>query len=216
MHPLSIIAIISIAFVGIVVAVKYMQRWKRVHNALDQEIGIPKHHAKFKYKYLTPAGIKVWSVVEVPAQALQAIDRGISDMLVRYRAIKPDWKNATQIHEYKVLFVEPDGVSAESEPGAPFIYHRSGGPTAGTVIGCSPDSACEPYVYLVLPHQEKQKWNFLNYLSNSAFHEGEHYFEWHNCWGVFLHFAHRGDVHPHVDNMPDINFDCSKNGGVVK
>ena len=217
MNVFIIIAIITIATTAAFFGVKYLQRWKRVHNALDQEIGIPKHHAKFRYEQMTPAGIKVWSVVEVPDQALDAIDRGISEMLRRYTAIRPDFKNASQIHEYKILFVEPDGVTVETNPGAPFIYHRSGGPTAGTVIGCNSDSACRPYVYIVLPHQAKQNWQYLDYLAHSADHECEHYFEWHNCASLFFYFATAGDVHPHTDNIPtDRVFDCSKNGGPVK
>jgi hypothetical protein len=170
---------------------------KRIHNALDREAGIPKHDANFKYSYRSPGGVQVASTVQVPSDALPLLDEGITNQITRHSGAHPEWVNYRNLSDYKVLFVEPSGVTVETDPGAPLIHVR-GVSSAGTTIGTTEYSSCRPNLYIVLPHQAAQGWSHRDYLMRSAWHESEHIREWENNRNVFYQFANAGDVHPHI------------------
>lgn len=169
---------------------------KKVWDALDREAGIPRHHARFAKEYRTPGGVPVTSTVDVPANVLPFIDAGINRQIGCYNAKYPFWSRYKLLGEYKVLFIEPSGVSEVSLPGAPII-HVGGYGSAGTCIGCNPISAVRPDLYIVLPHQKAQNWRFTEYLKNAADYESEHVREFRNDYNIFIQWAHSGDVHPH-------------------
>lgn len=173
---------------------------KEIWNALDREAGIPKHRAEFKKNYRTPGGVEVGSTVDVPANVLPFIDAGIRRQIACYNAKYPTWTKYRNLAEYKVLFVEPSGVSEVSLPGAPII-HVKGYASAGTCIGCNPISSVRPDLYIVLPHQKAQNWRFTEYLQNASDFESEHVREFPNDYNVFIRWAHEGDIHPHCSSV---------------
>jgi hypothetical protein len=137
-------------------------------------IGIPKTECKFKYDYVTPKGVPVKSVVQVPAEALQLIDAGISVQIARYTQVFPNWNFGKTFGEYRVLFVEPRGVTVENDPGAPLIY-VNGTSAAGATIGMEPGNLSPvDRPMMVIPHQEKQNWSHKEFLLNTATAESEH------------------------------------------
>lgn len=163
-----------------------------IHRSLD-DIGIPKHVAKFRFSQITPKGVKVRSTVQVPATALTYIDAGIDELLSRYLLKYPQWTTFTKHSDYSVVFVDPMATNVETEPGSPAIFVR-GYQSAGTNIGnCK---TCFPPVHIVAPHQEKEGWRFRQYLINTIWYEGEHIFEGNdiNVWSQYVGGV---DDHPH-------------------
>lgn len=195
---------IAAAFAGFYFLRKRGSIDRGIWKALDSEVGHPKHLAQFKYSYTTPEGARVRSTVPVPDVALNAVDNGIRNQIVRHNRKFPHWNNYRSISDYDVLFVEPTAHNVETEPGSPAILVR-GTQSAGSAIGLEPRSAADR-PYMVIPHQEAEGWRFINYLMRTAWNESEHVREAVNDYGVFLHYAHTGDIHPHVDfeDMPSL------------
>lgn len=145
-----------------------------------------------RYAVNTPGGVLVISDVTVPADALTAIDEGITNQITRINAAWPGWTVGANLNEYKVFFIDPTATNQDGSP-AILVY---GIQSAGTTIGVANDGF--PYSVLVLPHQQATNWRYRDYLMRSAWHESEHDREWHNNQGVFYYFVQPGmDVHPH-------------------
>jgi hypothetical protein len=164
--------------------------------------GIPKSKAMFAYTYTTPQGVAVRSTVAVPGSALQSIDDGINNQIIRHNAAYPKWDKGKTFPEYRLLFVDPMAFNEFTDPGSPALL-VNGVQTAGTVLGMIEGNLSpvkEPYI--VLPHQQDSQWSHVDYLMHSAWNEGEHFREWLNRdnepVGKWKEYEGPNDVHPHV------------------
>jgi hypothetical protein len=156
----------------------------------------PKRYANFQKSYTTPRGIAVKSTAPVPPAFLQIIDASIERMIRNHRRAQPTWTKHVNIPDYAVLLIDPMTTNVETEPGSPALLVK-GVQTAGTVIGYHPQAnLSRPHI--VAPHQDEQDWRFQSYFAHTIYNEGEHVIESQNDWGIFMHYAHAGDVHPHV------------------
>lgn len=211
-------------FIGIAIAlgaaiwwlVRYYPFWderKDVWRALDQ-LGIPKHKAKLKYRYTTPKDVFVWSTVEVPPRQLKLIDEGIAMQIEAVGRHRPEWKLFRRHEDYAVLVIDPMATNRVNDPGSPaLIVSQMGQPqtqTAGTTIGTKwkPITYADGSYkltgttldrpYIVLPHQEETQWRYTDYFRNSTRNESEHVVEYINNYdGDYLAHTGANDVHPH-------------------
>jgi hypothetical protein len=162
--------------------------------------GIGKHLAQFKHSYTTPKGARVWSTVQVPAEALTTVDEGLAEQIKWQFKKYPNWQNYRNVSDYDVLFIEPMGTNVETEPGSPHIK-VNGISTAGTVVGMHWRTNIKK-PYLVIPHQQEQNWRFKSYLFHSIWHEAEHACEKVNAdfdpKNLYIHYMTAQDVHPHA------------------
>lgn len=183
--------------------------WKKIWNALVNEIGLDKRDANFKAKYSTktPGGAPVISVAAIPQKALQNLDIGLQNMIARHKREFPNSHKYLTIPEFAFVFIEPAGTTVETDPGAPYIK-AMGIPTAGTSIGLGPFPLVD-HPYIVLPHQEAQNWSHMQYLANTSWYEAEHVHErfldesGNGNVDIFMSFSGANDKHPHYD-FPDI------------
>ena len=186
----------ALVVIGAVAKLRNRDR-ELIRGALSR-IGIdPKQYANFKYNYTTPQGAQVQSTVPVPADFLTIYDASIQRVVRNHTRVRPEWKQFLTVPDYPLLLVDPMTTNVETDPGSPALFVE-GIQTAGTVIGTSPKSNLSR-PYLVLPHQANQSWNHREYFRQSAYNEGEHRIEL-NDYGVFLYYAHAGDLHPHVSD----------------
>jgi hypothetical protein len=147
---------------------------------------------QWDHAYNNPGEPCIHSVVPVPDEARRALAEGIR-MQIRATAIKfPHWQNARRVEDYNVMFIEPD--SFHPDHGFPELV-ISGVYSAGTVIGLPEQKVSPPN--MVLPHQGRDGWRFLDYLRNSGRNEGEHYDELLNDLKIFDQYTGPNDVHPH-------------------
>lgn len=200
--------LIIIAIAAAIAGIWYFLR-KSKTAAADSDIwralsglGIPKSKAMFAQTYTTPQGVSVRSTVPVPPAALQSIDTGINNQIVRHNAAYPKWDKGKAFPEYRVLFVDPMAFNQYTDPGSPALL-INGVQSAGTVIGMTEGNLSpvkEPYI--VLPHQQDSQWSHADYLMHSAWNESEHYREWINRdtepVGKWKEYEGAFDVHPHV------------------
>lgn len=140
--------------------------------------------------YLTREGAKVYSKVNVPMEALTAIDAGLQAQIQR---MPPEWSRYRFASAYSIEFLDPQATNVETEPGSPALI-ISGIQCAGycrnTKEGESP--------VIVLPHQQATAWRYLDYLMNSTWYEAEHVAEAVNDRNEFIRWAYPNpDVHPH-------------------
>jgi hypothetical protein len=143
------------------------------------------------YSYGTLAGVRVTSPVEVPPEALEAIDEGIQAQIARMPA---GWANARQPRDYSVKFVAPEAQNQDGSPALIVAGVQTAGTVAGTLCGLrSDDESGTPYIKL--PYQDG--WQYLEYLKNSAWNEGEHFSESANDCNEFMKWTGANDVHPH-------------------
>jgi hypothetical protein len=168
----------------------------------------------------TPGGVTVRSCVDVPADALAAIDRGISHQIRNSSHYNPGWTVGRTLQEYQIFMVPQMTVNEQTDPGSPALrvkYLTQSSTvsdpvqTAGTCIGV--DGAmfvpgrgpvADPrYPSIVLPEQSQENWTHLAYLEESARNESEHLAEWWNNKAMFHTFAIVGDVHPHFPDWTD-------------
>lgn len=175
----------------------YVWIWK----GLDQELGIPKHKAKFKYRQVTPKGCPVISVVKLPDFALRNLEIGIENRQAQQKAVFPSWDKKIDFKEINFVIVDRTLTNQENEPGSPAI-NAMNLQTAGSSIGLGPSPASKR-PYIVMPHQADCDWRFRDYFMRTAWHEYEHYVERFNSMEEFYRYAISGDVHPHIYS-PDI------------
>ncbi|MEO8649810.1 MAG: hypothetical protein ABI539_11650 [Acidobacteriota bacterium] len=142
------------------------------------------------YHMISPAGAHVFSVRPIAnddaERVLAAIDAGIRNCIA---GLKPEWTGGRDASEFLIAFVEPQ---ASTEAGEPSLMIH-GIESAGTVFGVGNDGYHTPTI--VVPYQDG--WQYLGYLSNEIWYEGEHYVEWINDPAEFYKFAVAADVHPH-------------------
>lgn len=148
----------------------------------------------FSTNVISPSGVWVIADVPVPQEALDDIDTGITNQLIRTRLAEPSWTEKNNFSDYHLMFVEPMATNQETEPGSPALIVK-GYQTAGTVVGVGNDGCNMDFI--VLPHQRDSNWKYRDYLMHSAWHESEHDREWPNNKNIFFSFANAGDVHPH-------------------
>jgi hypothetical protein len=171
---------------------------------------------------LTPGGVTVRSCVDVPAEALAAIERGIAHQIRNSSHYNPDWVGARNLWEYQVFLVPQMAVNQETDPGSPALLVKYltvnstvGGPiqTAGTCIGVD-GSIFVPgtgpigdsrFPSEILAEQSQQNWSHLAYLEEASRNESEHRAEWDNNKAMFRTFAIVGDVHPHFEDWAEAN-----------
>jgi hypothetical protein len=172
---------------------------------------------------LTPGGVTVRSCVDVPAEALAAIERGIAHQIRNSSHYNPDWVGARNLWEYQVFLVPEMAIN--HDPGYPntpallvkFLTVNStvGGPiqTAGTCIGVD-GSIFVPgtgpvgdsrFPSEVIAEQSKENWQYLSYLEEASRNESEHRAEWDNNKAMFRTYAIVGDVHPHFEDWAEAN-----------
>jgi hypothetical protein len=156
----------------------------------------------------TPAGITVRSTVPVPAEALDAIDRGFAHTITNSRHYNPSWTEGADPAKAQVYLIPKMTTNVETDPGSPALLVRmldSGRvietiQAAGTNIGV-PGSLLygdDPrYPSIVVCEQSDTNWAHLAYLEESVRNEFEHNQEWLNDKTMFYSFAIAGDVHPH-------------------
>ena len=162
-----------------------------------ERLGISPGRANFNpaYAATSPSGVRVRSVAQVSSAALMELDAAVEQIRRRYGRKYPRWTKALSAPEYSVLFIEPDGQIDEGTPlGAPTIT-VGGIESAGTVIANSRGGS--PLVHIVLPHQGPA-WQWLGYLHDSMYNEGEHFCQSQNDEAVFRSHLGTADVHPHV------------------
>lgn len=166
-----------------------------------QRLSIPV--PRLNFNLTTPAGVSIMSPVDVPVSAQSTIDMALAELFEWYRAAFPAWSKAFTHNPYGILFVDPMGKLDENEPkGAPTITVRSGNQeaeTAGTCIGFP-----FPMVFIVLPHHGDAGWplDWVDYLYQSVFNEGEHFIQSHNDREEFNRHTGFNDVHRHVPPPP--------------
>jgi hypothetical protein len=162
---------------------------------------------------LTPGGVTVRSCVDVPAAALEAIDRGIQHQIRNSSHYNPSWTGVRSLSEYQVFLVPP---TAHNQDGSPALIVRyltqsstvGTEQSAGTCIGVDgalfvPGKGPRTdgrYPSIVLPEQSAENWRYISYLEESARNESEHIAEWVNNKDMFRTFATVGDVHPHCED----------------
>jgi hypothetical protein len=140
----------------------------------------------------TPSGAQVWVIQEIPANALQTIDRAI-DYSNTVQAIQfPEWQ-PFPAHEWEIAFLPADGLAPQS--GLPFLYHN-GGMTAGTITHCNQTAKPERN-QLILPDFWQYGWDKEADLFRYVFNEGEHFREYRRDRAVFDKFKGWSDQHPH-------------------
>jgi hypothetical protein len=125
--------------------------------------------------YTTPGGVHVSSPVEVPPEALRAIDEGIQRSIDRMPA---NWTHARSHRDYTVKFVAPDLINEYGEPVLLVSGVRAAGETKGYCTRNQNDCAGTFYkcgdVYLRIPHQAGQRWQLLDLLAGAVAAEAEH------------------------------------------
>lgn len=192
-----------------------MSQWDKEVRSNFNGLGIDQQYFGLRdYKYTTPKGAIVESVVPVPQPALEALDRGFQRQIDRFDqmfAAFPRWPH--EVRGTKVFFIHPNRLTAppgdttvyppcslESIPGAPCLY-ANGIKTAGTVLGTDDlwnELSRDPVI--ILPHQADSNWQFLEYLAAAAHNEREHYDGWKyrtkEPTGFFYHFLGANDAHP--------------------
>jgi uncharacterized protein (DUF736 family) len=150
--------------------------------------------------FITLDGVQVFSKVEVPSEALKAVDKGLWLQIDRMPA---EWSRGRHPSEYRIEFVEPQ---AWNQDGSPALI-AGGTQTTGTVRGINTDPAKDDMVIL-LPHQEAVGWRYLALESGQgaivggAWSESEHVAErWAsiqlNDPEIFTKWVGPNDVHPH-------------------
>lgn len=174
------------------------------------------------YVLKTPKGILVRSVVNVPPEALAAVDQAFDAVISHTRAIFPNWQAYSNAQDNQVVLVAPDHYSVEADPGAGLlnVNYTAGGDShapdrkqvssADTCYGCpgffNPDIAKNAvYLMAVVPHQANvdplhpndTPWSHLRFFRESIYNSFEHVQECGNTSDVCLQFAVAGDVHPH-------------------
>jgi hypothetical protein len=147
----------------------------------------------YRFAYTSPGGVRVFSVVEVPLDSLNAVDEGIRIQIEAYRRFYPNWTKFQSLDKYTVRFIAPQAINMD---GSPALIHRAGIQTAGTTYGTGRDGNKPPTI--VLPHQANQNWLFRDYLVESARNESEHVTESENNLDLFFRLATGGDCHPHA------------------
>lgn len=185
---LIIVLILSAAIIGAAI-------WLRSRRRKPAQSNLPTSLPdNVPYGFTTPGGVLISSVSSViTSQALEAIDEGITNQLVRITAAHPDWNNKKSLPDYKIMFIEPQTRNQINDPGSPAIFVH-GIQSAGTCIGVGNDGFATDFI--VLPHQSPD-WGFTDYLMHSAWNESEHIREWFNDPVVFNSFLGSGDIHPH-------------------
>lgn len=181
----------------------------QMKDALNGTVGIPDTYTNLKETYTTPRGAKVRSTVPVPPDALNAIDEGLNQQILRLSGMFPAWSVGKNISDYTVVFVDsnPGGEQAScvnevTEPGSPCLY-IGGQKSAGTALGTDERwRDLDTVLPIIVPHQQNQQWRFRQYLVNSIHNESEHVRAWWNRnnepTGVFYHFIGEYDQHPFV------------------
>jgi hypothetical protein len=167
----------------------------------------------------TPKGVTVRSYQPVPAEALDAVDRGILHQILNASYANPTWTNFARYRDYEVFLIDPQGYTEIDDPGAPALFVRALQPasttqtytikSAGTCIGVGGSILGQfddtRYPAIVVCHQatpdpahpEQLPWSHLAFLEEAVRNESEHIREWTNDHAVFTQFAIAGDVHPH-------------------
>lgn len=157
-----------------------------------------KYWQHFDFKGTTAQGARYFSTVQLPAEAVLAIDQGLGHQIKEYSRLNPQWVNYTKISDYDVHVIDPMCVN---EDGSPCLL-VNGWQSAGTMFGsCETCEAINKRPILVVVHQQAQSWRYITYFRNSVQNESEHVREWMNDpTGAFVYWITRpeGDVHPHV------------------
>lgn len=176
---------------------------KKIWRSLDL-MGIPADNARFNQEFITPRGVKIKSVSDIPINILILTDVGITNQLTRITFAHPDWNHFTNPNDYSVLVIEP---MVTNRDGSPAIKVK-GIQSAGTVIGLTwaPTWKDGKYSltgtgidrpYIVVPSQEAVQWRYTDYWMRSIWHESEHVREGMNDWNDFLNHLGANDIHPH-------------------
>jgi hypothetical protein len=168
---------------------------------------------------LTPGGVTLRSCVDVPLDAQQAIDRGVAHQIRNSSHYNPGWTAVRTLPEYQFFFVPPTAHNQVNDPGSPALMVRyltmssTVGviQSAGTCLGVDgtmfipgKGPVQDPrYASPILPEQSVERWQYLNYLEESARNESEHIAEWFNNRDMFKTFAIVGDIHPHFEDWPE-------------
>lgn len=141
----------------------------------------------------SPGGVKVYSVVSIPANILLVLEWAAR---LRMEVIKrkfPHWTRFLTLPEYEIFLLHPDGIAPEAQ--IPFLT-VGGSMSAGTVA-----EGERPVV--MLPHYGTMNWQKQDSLFWSAYNEMEHLTEL-NDRQRFLQFTGLGDVHQHDEVPPEL------------
>jgi hypothetical protein len=187
------------------------------------DINTPLTQELFADGVFTPGGATVRalkSMGTIPAEALDAIDRGISHQIRNSGALHPDWKVFQNLSEYQLYLIDPMTHNVETDPGSPALIAKyldlssnvGQQQTAGTCIGVdgaifipgTGPSNDARYPSIVLPYEPGEMDKHASYFEESARNESEHIREWGNDKVMFRSFAIVGDVHPHFPDTPAV------------
>lgn len=152
--------------------------------------------ASFAFEYAADGDPWVRSNVPVPAEALAAIREGVEIQIARSSARRPDFTLYGAPIDYIVCLIDPMATNTVNTPGSPAILVR-GIPAAGTCLGVGDGVSNVPII--VLPHQQNQNWQFIDYLRDSARYESEHIRLFANDREMFNHYQGANDSHPIFD-----------------
>lgn len=191
---------IPLAFI---IAGYFFVRLRKKGYFIYNGVKVPK---EFPFIYYTPLGVKVFSVTQLPSEALTKIDEGISQQIECINTYKPDWFGYNTHSSYTIKLVDPMIITASGLPSLVI----NGINSAGTVMGVGNDG--QAGVSILLPHQTYQNWNLLEYFRTSVWYESEHAREWVNDRITFYHFTGDNDIHPHfpcpATKPGDTTFPC--------
>lgn len=160
------------------------------------------------HSILTPGGVRLRSVSDVPMRVQLAIDEGVRYTLETDGRLFPGWTRFRSMSEIQIFIIEPDFRTVENDPGAPALNIRyrclSTQPctvgSADTVIGTGVTGDLGGYqMYLsgVIASDEGSGWQHTRFVRNAARYTTEHLIECANDVSVCTQFTTASDVHPH-------------------
>lgn len=192
----EIIISISLFAGALVVAWLLSRYYKRIKAEAAIPPGSHPIPAVFNHAYETGRGVSIYTVDPLEDRYLPAIYSAIDAGLQNLQSAAvgdPNFAGAALPGSiFKILLLEPDAIASN---GGPVLVLRSGDWTAGTVIGVANDGASE--IFILLPHQNGQAWEHMDYFMRSFWHESEHVIEWILAPALFWTYVGSGDVHPH-------------------
>lgn len=170
----------------------------RAHDGM----GTPKHRRNFKHNGISPKGINWRSTVPVPQSVLENAERA-AQYQIDILKLTPGFEAYTEgltVSGMKIDFVDPSGINEVNDPGSPMII-IGGQQAAAAVLGMHEQfEEIKLNPILVLPHQQAQDWQFVDYLFRCVWYEAEHRTEFlnrhlapENLWMNYI----GGDAHPH-------------------
>jgi hypothetical protein len=152
---------------------------------------------------ITPGGLTIRSVVDVPMQGQLALDQAANKVISDWLQWHPTLTAYTHLEENQIVLVNPDQYSVENDPGAGLLkvwFNAAGGSahspirtfvtSADTCYGCpgffTPDIARgQLNLMAVIPHQasvdpnhsDQQPWSHLQFFRESAYNSMQHILE---------------------------------------